>query len=85
MATYVLLNISVVSSHATSTYECELLIVTWHYLPSVRLDNVGSVIRLCRYRDNIVYSAQFFHTAVAFCKRSKLIAAIILATLKQKY
>ena len=35
----------VVNSHATSAYECELLAVTWHYLPSVRLDNAESVIR----------------------------------------
>ena len=40
-----LLDISVVNSHATSAYECELLAVTWHYLPSVRLDNARSVIR----------------------------------------
>ena len=43
--TYILLDISVVNSHATSAYECELLAVTWHYLPSVRLDNARSVIR----------------------------------------
>ena len=43
--TYILLDISVVNSHATSAYECELLAVTWHYLPGVRLDNTGSVIR----------------------------------------
>ena len=36
MATYMLLNISVANSHATSAYECELLIVTWHYLPGIR-------------------------------------------------
>ena len=42
---YILLDISVVNSHATSAYECELLVVTWHYLPSVRLDNARSVIR----------------------------------------
>ena len=36
---YILLDISVVNSHATSAYEWELLAVTWHYLPSVRLDN----------------------------------------------
>ena len=46
IVTYVLLGISVVNSHATSAYECELLAVTWHYLPSVRLDNARSVIRL---------------------------------------
>ena len=45
IVTYVLLDISVVNSHATSVYECELLAVTWHYLPSVRLDNARSVIR----------------------------------------
>ena len=28
---YILLDISVVNSHATSAYECELLAVTWHY------------------------------------------------------
>ena len=43
---YLLLNISVANSHATLAYECELLDVTWHYLPSVRLDNARSVIRL---------------------------------------
>ena len=31
---------------ATSAYECEFLAVTWHYLPSVRLDNAQSLIRL---------------------------------------
>ena len=35
IVTYVMLDISVVNSHATSAYECELLAVTWHYLPSV--------------------------------------------------
>ena len=45
IVTYVLLDISVVNSHATSAYECELLAVTWHYLPSVRLDNARSVIQ----------------------------------------
>ena len=45
IVTYILLDISVVNSHATSAYECELLAVTWHYLPSVRLDNARSVIR----------------------------------------
>ena len=45
IVTYILLDISVVNSHATSADECELLAVTWHYLPSVRLDNAGSVIR----------------------------------------
>ena len=39
IVTYILLDINVVNSHATSAYECELLAVTWHYLPSVRLDN----------------------------------------------
>ena len=39
IVTYILLDISVVNSHATSAYECELLAVTLHYLPSVRLDN----------------------------------------------
>ena len=42
----VLLDISVVNLHATSAYECELLAVTWQYLPSVRLDNARSVIQL---------------------------------------
>ena len=45
---YLLVNISVANSHATSAYKCELLIVTCHYLPTVRLDNAGSVIRLSR-------------------------------------
>ena len=45
IVTYILLDISIVNSHATSAYECELLAVTWHYLPSVRLDNARSVIR----------------------------------------
>ena len=45
IVTYILLDISVVNSHATSAYECELLAVTWHYLPSVRLGNARSVIR----------------------------------------
>ena len=36
---------AVVNSHATSAYECELLVVTWHYLSSIRLDNARSVIR----------------------------------------
>ena len=39
IVTYILLDISVVNSHTTPAYECELLAVTWHYLPSVRLDN----------------------------------------------
>ena len=39
IVTYILLDISVVNWHATSAYKCELLAVTWHYLPSVRLDN----------------------------------------------
>ena len=39
--TYILLDISVVNSHATSVHECELLAVTWHYVPSVRLDNAA--------------------------------------------
>ena len=42
---YLLLDISVGNSHATSAYECELIAITWHYLPSVRLDNARSVIR----------------------------------------
>ena len=84
VVTYVLLNISVANSHATSAYECELLFVTWHYLPSVWLDNVGSVIRLCRYRDNIVYFMQFFHKAVSFYKRSKIIAAFNLVVASGK-
>ena len=45
IAAYIPLDISVVNSHATSAYECELLAVTWHYLPSVQLDNARSVIR----------------------------------------
>ena len=39
IVTYILLDISVVNSHATSAYKCELLAVTWHYLLSVRPDN----------------------------------------------
>ena len=45
IVTYILLHISVVNSHATSAYACELLAVTWHYLPSIRFDNTGSVNR----------------------------------------
>ena len=45
IVTYILLDISVVNSHATSAYECEFLAVTWHYLPSVRLDKARSVVR----------------------------------------
>ena len=45
IVTYILLHISVVNSHATLAYKCELLAITWHYLPSVRLDNARSVIR----------------------------------------
>ena len=45
IVTYVLLDIIVVNSHVTSAYECELLAVTWLYLPSVRLANARSVIR----------------------------------------
>ena len=45
IVTYILLDISVVNSHATSAHEWELLAVTWHYLPSVRLDTVRPVIR----------------------------------------
>ena len=47
IVTYILLNISVVNLQATSAYEWKLLAVTstWHYLPSIRLDNAGSVIR----------------------------------------
>ena len=52
IVTYILLDISVVNSHATSAHECELLTVTWHYLPSVQLHNGGSVIG----RDNSAYS-----------------------------
>ena len=83
IVTYILLNISIANSHATSAYECELLAVTGDYLLIVRLDNTRSVIRLCRDSDNGVYSAQLVYTAVAFFKRSKLIAVFILATLKQ--
>ena len=68
--------------HATSAYECELLVITRHYLPSIRLD-AGSVIRLCRNRDNGAYSVQLVYTAVTFFKRSELIDAFIFATLKQ--
>ena len=37
IVTFILLDISVVNSHATSAYESELLPVTWHYLPSVTM------------------------------------------------
>ena len=33
--TYIVLNISIDNSHAASSYECELLAVTWHYLPCI--------------------------------------------------
>ena len=39
IVTYIMLDISVVNWHAASAYKCELLAVTWHYLPSVRIDN----------------------------------------------
>ena len=45
IVTYILLDISVVNSHATSAYDCEFFAVTWHYLLSVRLGNARSVIR----------------------------------------
>ena len=45
IVTDILLDISEVNSHATAAYECELLAVTWHYLPSVRLDTARSVIQ----------------------------------------
>ena len=31
IVTYLLLDISIVNSHATSAYECELLAITWHH------------------------------------------------------
>ena len=48
IVTYILLDISVVNSHATSVYECELLAVTWHYLLSVRLDSAQLLWELVR-------------------------------------
>ena len=35
IVTYILLNIRIANSNATSAYECELLAVIRHYLPSV--------------------------------------------------
>ena len=45
---YILLTISIANSHATSAYECELLAVTWHYLPSADASTTWQVIRLSR-------------------------------------
>ena len=81
--TYILLDISVVNLHATSAYEGGLLAVTWHYLRSVRLENAGSVIRPGKRHLLTAYAVQFVNTAVVFFTRSKLIAAFVLATLKQ--
>ena len=90
MATYVLLNIRVANSHATSAYECELPIVIWHYLPSVRLNprsvSDSALLRpTVLNRDNGAYHTQLSCMVAAFFKRSILIAAFILATLKQNY
>ena len=57
IVTYILLDISVVNSHATSAYACELLAVTWHYLPSVRLDNARSVVVVGLFSDSAVKTA----------------------------
>ena len=51
-----LVNISLANLHATSAYECELLIFTWPYLPRIRLDNAESLIRRCRRCGNGAYS-----------------------------
>ena len=77
---YILLDISVVNSHATSAYECELLAVTWHYSQSVRLDNARSVIRPRKRRLRRIACK---HSRCAFVTRFKLIAAFVLATAKQ--
>ncbi len=80
----ILLDISVVNSHATPAYECELLAVTWHYLRSVRLDNARSVIRQSKRRLRCLHRAACKHSSCAFVTpRSKLIAAYVLATVKK--
>ena len=68
---YLLFDISIVNSHAACAYECELLAVTWQYLPSVRLDNTGSVIRQACKHDSLIFTL------------FKLIATFVLATLTQ--
>ena len=60
-----------------------MLAVTWHYLPSVRLANAGSVIRPSQRRPLTAYAVQLVYMSVDFFTRSKLIAAFILATLEE--
>ena len=78
IVTYILLDISVVNSHATSAYECKLLAVTWHYLPSVGIGD--SAVKTAPI---LPTPCSLFTMSVAFFTRSKLITAFILATLKQ--
>ena len=85
IVTYILLYISVVNSHATSAYECELLAATWHYLPSVRLDNARLMIRPRKRRLRCLRRATCKHSSCAFVTRSKLIAAFDLARIKQHH
>ena len=85
IVTYILFNISVANSHATSAYECELLAVRWHYLPSVRLDNARSVIRPGKRRYSAYAELLVNTAAIALFTRSKLIAAFVLATVKQQH
>ena len=68
IVTYILLDISVVNSHATSAYDCELLAVTMHYLPSVglRLDNARSVIWPCKRRLRCLRRAACKHANCIF-------------------
>ena len=89
---YILLTISIANSHATSAYECELLAVTWHYLPSADASTTWQVIRLSRRardRGNGAYItallAPLVNTAFVFFKRSKLAAAVLQRCLKQKH
>ena len=83
IVTYILLDISVVSSHDTSAYECELLAVTWHYLPSVRLGNARSGIRPRKRRLNCLHSASCKHGSSCIFTRSKLIASFVFSEVKQ--
>ena len=72
------------NSHATSAYECELLAVTWHYLPSVRLDNARSVISAVKKAPTVpIGRIACKHSSCAFVTRFKLIAAFVLQTAKQ--
>ena len=70
IVTYILVDIIVVNSHAISAYKCELLAVTWHDIPSVRLDNADQWFG----RENGAYSlptpCRLFTISVAFLRVS---------------